>query len=62
MICTILNNFYLQRGMCFDYIERFVMLLNHLNGSMKLPLEKYPPENCLVIASPMKIPIMNIAP
>ena len=62
MICTILNNFYLQRGMCFDYIERFAMLLNHLNGSMKLPLEKYPPENCLVIASPMKIPIMNIAP
>ena len=37
MICTIFNNFYLQRGMCFDYVERSALLLNDLDGSMKLP-------------------------
>ena len=33
--------------MCFDYVERFTLLLNDLDGSMKLPPGKYPPENCL---------------
>ena len=62
MICTILNNLYLQPGMCFDYVERFALLLNDLDGSTKLPPGKYPPENCLEIFSPMKIPTINIAP
>ena len=56
MICTIFNNFYLQRGMCFDYVERFALLLNDLDGSMKFPPVKYPPENYLGIFFPMKIP------
>ena len=46
----------------FDYVERFALLLNDLDGSMKLPPGKYHPENCLRIFSPMKIPTMNIAP
>ena len=62
MICTILNNLYLQRGMFFDYIERFSLLLNDLDGLMKLPPKKYRPENRLRIFSPMKISTMNIAP
>ena len=62
MICTNLNNLYLQRGMCFDYVERFAQLLNDLNGPMKLPPERYLQENCLEIFSPIKIPTMNIAP
>ena len=33
--------------MCFDYVERFALLLDDLDGSMKLPPGKYPPENCL---------------
>ena len=56
MICTIFNNFYLQRGMCFDYVERFALLLNDLDGSMKFPPVKYPPENCFGIFFPIKIP------
>ena len=48
--------------MCFDYVERFTLLLNDLDGSMKLPPGKYPPENCLGVFSSMKIPTMNIAP
>ena len=48
--------------MCFDYVERFVQLLNDLNSSMKLPPGKYPPEDCLGTFSPMKIPTMNIGP
>ena len=47
--------------MCLDYVERFALLLNDLESSMKLPPGKYPPENCLRIFSPMKIPTMNIA-
>ena len=46
----------------FDYVERFALLLNDLDGSMKLPPGKYHPENCLRIFSPMKIPTMNIPP
>ena len=61
MICTNLNNLYLQRWMRFDYSERFALLLNDLDGLMKLPPGKYPPENSLGIFSPMKIPTMNIA-
>ena len=62
MIYTNLNILYLQRWMCFDYVERFALLLNDLEGSMKLPPGKYPPESCLRIFSLMKIPTMNIAP
>ena len=62
MICTNLNIFYLQRQMYFDYVERFALLLNDLEGSMKLSPGKYPPENCLGIFSPMKISTMNIFP
>ena len=29
---------------------------------MKFPPEKYPPENCLGIFSPMKTPTVNITP
>ena len=47
--------------MCFDFVERFAPLLNDLEGSMKLPREKYHPENGLGIFSPMKISLMNIA-
>ena len=61
MICTKLEILYLQRWMCFDFAERFALLLNDLEGSMKFPPGKYPPENCLGIFSPMKIPTMNIA-
>ena len=46
----------------FDYAERFALLLNYSDGSMKLPPGKYHPENCLRIFSPMKISTMNIAP
>ena len=46
----------------FDYMERFALLLNDLDGSMKLPPKKYHPENRLRIFSPMKISTMNIAP
>ena len=62
MICTNLNILYLQRWMCFDKAERFSLLLNDLEGSMKLHPGKYPPENCLGICSPIKIPTMNTAP
>ena len=48
--------------MCFNYAERFALLLNDLDGSMKLPPGKYPPENCHRIFSPMKIPAMKISP
>ena len=41
--------------MCFDYVERFALLLNNLERSMKLPPRKYPTENFLGIFSPMKI-------
>ena len=54
MICAKLNKLYLKRWMCFDYTERFALLLNDLNGSMKLPSGKYPPENCLETFSPWK--------
>ena len=46
----------------FNYVERFALLLNDFDDSIKLPPGKYPPENCLGIFSPMKIPTMNIAP
>ena len=62
MICTNLNILYLQRRMCFEYVERFALLLNDFEGSMKIPPRKYPLENCLGIFSPIKIPIMNITP
>ena len=61
MICTNLNILYLQRWVCFDYAERFALLLNDLEGSMKLPPGKYPLENCLGIFCPMKTPTMFIA-
>ena len=61
-ICTNLNILYLQRWMCFHYVERFALLLNDFDGSMKLPLGTHPPENFLGIFSPLKIPTMNIAP
>ena len=48
--------------MCFDNAERFSLLLNDLEGSMKPHPGKYPPENCLGIFSPIKIPTMNTAP
>ena len=41
--------------MCFDYVERFALLLNDLERSMKLPPRKYPAENCVGIYSPTKI-------
>ena len=62
MIYANLNILYLQPWMCFDYNERFALLLNDSEGSMKLPPGRYPPESCLGIFSPMKIPTMNIAP
>ena len=62
MICTNLNNLYLQRGICFDFVERFALSLNDWDGSMKTSPGKYPPENCFGIFSPMKIPTMNITP
>ena len=61
VICTNLNILYLQRWMCFDHVERFALLLNDLEGSMKLAPGKYALENCLGIFSPMKIPTMFIA-
>ena len=61
MICTNLNILYLQRLVCFDYAERFALLLNDLEGSMKLPPGKYPLETSLGIFCPMKIPTMIIA-
>ena len=54
MICTNLNNLYLQRGMCFDYVERFELLLNDLESLMKLPPGEQPPENRLKISLPWK--------
>ena len=48
--------------MCFDYIERFALLLNDLNGSMKLTPRKYFLKDCPGIFFPMKVPTMNIAP
>ena len=42
MICTNLNILYLQRRMCFEYVERFALLLNDLEGLMKIPPGKYP--------------------
>ena len=48
--------------MCLDYGERFSLLLNDLDDSMKLPPRKYSAENCLGYFSPIKIPKMNIAP
>ena len=48
--------------MCFDHVERYALLLNDLNGSMKLPPGEYPPDNCLGTFSPIKIPVMSIAP
>ena len=40
--------------MCFEYIERFALLLNNLKGSMKLPPGKYPPEDWLRTSLPWK--------
>ena len=54
MIYTKLNILYLQCWMCFDYVEIFTLLLNDLEGSMKLPPGRYPPESCLGIFSPWK--------
>ena len=48
--------------MHFDFVERFALLLNDLEGSMKLPPVKYPLESRLGIFYPMKISLMNIAP
>ena len=48
--------------MFFDYVERFALLLNDLEGSMKLPSGKYHPEICLGIYFPTKIQTMSIAP
>ena len=62
MICTNLKILYLQRWMFFDYVERFALLLNDLEGSMKLPSGKYHPEICLGIYFPTKIQTMSIAP
>ena len=62
MICTKLNNLYLQRWMCFNYVEIFALLLNVFNGWMKLPSRKYCLEDFLETFSPMKILTMNIAP
>ena len=50
----------MRRRMCFDYAERFALLLNDLDGSMKLLPRKYPPENCHGIFSPIKIPTMKL--
>ena len=61
VICTDLNNFYVKRWICFNYTERFALLLNDLDGSMKISPGKYLPENCHRIFSPMKIPAMKIA-
>ena len=33
--------------MCFDSVERFALLLDDLDRSIKLPPGNYPPENCL---------------
>ena len=46
MICNKLNNLYWQCWMCFEYVERFPLLLNDLNGSMKLYHGKHSPEDC----------------
>ena len=48
--------------MCFDYVERYALLLNELNDSMKLPPGEYSPDDCLGIFTPIKIPTMSIAP
>ena len=42
--------------MCFDYVERFALLLNDLERSMKFPPRKYPAENCLGVFSAIKFP------
>ena len=38
--------------MCFEYVERFALLLSDLKGSMKLPTGKCPPEDCPLTFSP----------
>ena len=48
--------------MYFDFVERFALLLNDLEGSIKLSTGNYPLENCLGIFPSMKISLMNIAP
>ena len=42
MICTNLNILFLQRWMCFGFVERFALLLNDLEGSIKLSPGKLP--------------------
>ena len=61
MIIAKLNKLNLQKWICFSYVERFALLLNDLNGSMKLATGKYLPEDCLGTLSPMKMSTMNIA-
>ena len=39
--------------MCSDYVERFALFLNDLDGSMKLPYGKYPLENIVNIKTPL---------
>ena len=46
--------------MCFDYVERFALLLNDLERSMKLPPRKYPAENCLGVFSAIKFPTKKL--
>ena len=41
--------------MCFDYVQRFVLLLNDLKGSMKLPAGKNVPRKiALELFLPLK--------
>ena len=53
--------------MSFDYVERFSLFLNDLNGSMKLPPGKYTLEDCLGTFFPWKfqqwkLPYVKIPP
>ena len=62
-ILTSLNDLYtiydklndLERWMCFDYVERFVLFLNDLKGSMALPAgKKVPRKITLELFLPLK--------
>ena len=46
--------------MCFDYVERFALLLNDLERSKKLPPRKNSAENCLGIFSAIKFPTKKL--
>ena len=54
MLFTILNNLHLQRGMCFWLCWKICTVVEWFDGSMKLPLGKYHPENSSEFSLPWK--------